>query len=50
MIFGNNYLSLTHKQTKFSLKFHPIEALELVDTTGNNNLKVSYAKEWAKER
>ena len=52
MIFGNNYLSIEHKESGFKLEFKALPALAMVDqsSTSSDHIKVSYAREWFDKR
>ncbi|KAG0048580.1 hypothetical protein BGZ83_006464 [Gryganskiella cystojenkinii] len=52
MIFGNNYLSIEHKNSGFKLEFRALPALAMVDqsSTSSDHIKVSYAREWFDKR
>ena len=50
MIFGDNFVSITHIPSKFSIKFDAFGALDQVDKTGEKRLKVSYSQEWFSSR
>ncbi|CAO3585631.1 unnamed protein product [Absidia cylindrospora] len=47
MIFGNNYVELTHGALKYT--WNTMDALALVDSSAGSGdyIKVSYAKEWS---
>ncbi|KAI9710319.1 MAG: hypothetical protein M1820_002814 [Bogoriella megaspora] len=50
MIFGDNYVEITHKATGWSINFNAFDALDLVDKTGNEMLRVAHSKEWQTSR
>lgn len=50
MIFGDNSVSIEHERTGWSINFNSFDALDRVDKTGEAMLKVSYSKEWQKNR
>lgn len=50
MIFGDNFVSLEHLKTGWTIKFDAFDALDRVDKTGNSMLKVAYSKEWQQSR
>jgi type 2A phosphatase activator TIP41 len=50
MIFGDNYVSISHPSSSFKLTFDAFGALDRVDKTGASRLKVSYSKEWHQSR
>lgn len=50
MIFGNNFVSLKHEESGFSIDFNALDALQRVDKTGEKMLKVAYSEEWQKQR
>ena len=50
IVFGNNYVSLKRSSTEQALSFNTVNALETVDKTGQDNIKVAYAATWAKSR
>ena len=50
MIFGDNFISIEHPQSKWAIKFDAFGALDKVDKTGEKRLKVSYSKEWHESR
>ncbi|KAM7223599.1 TIP41-like protein [Rhypophila decipiens] len=50
MIFGDNLASITHLPTGWSISFTAEPALDQVDKTGSNMLRVAYAKEWSSSR
>jgi len=50
MIFGDNYISITHLQTGWSLSFNARDALDRVSKTEQGMLQVAVAEEWKKER
>jgi type 2A phosphatase activator TIP41 len=50
MIFGDNIMSIEHKASGWGVAFNAFDALDRVDKTGETMLKVSYSKEWQKNR
>lgn len=50
MIFGDNMVSIEHLATGWRLEFNAYDALDRVDKTGKNMLKVAYSKEWSSSR
>jgi type 2A phosphatase activator TIP41 len=50
MIFGDNMVSVEHVASGWRLEFNAIEALDRVDKTDKNMLKVAYSKEWSSSR
>jgi type 2A phosphatase activator TIP41 len=50
MIFGDNLVSITHIPTGWSLAFNAEDALDAVDKTDKNMLKVAYARDWESTR
>lgn len=50
MIFGDNLVSVTHAPSGWSLEFNATDALDAVDKTGGNMLKVAYARDWESTR
>lgn len=50
MIFGDNLVSITHLPTDWSIAFTTPEALDAVDKTEKNMLKVAYARDWESTR
>jgi type 2A phosphatase activator TIP41 len=50
MIFGDNFVSITHLPSKFSISFNAFGALDRVDKTGEKRLKVAYSQEWSQSR
>ena len=50
MIFGDNMVSIEHVSTGWRLEFNAFDALDKVDKTGKNMLKVAYSKEWSSSR
>lgn len=50
MIFGDNMVSVEHVASGWRLEFNAFEALDRVDKTGKNMLKVAYSKEWSSSR
>lgn len=50
MIFGDNMVSLTHLPTRWSLTFSTPDALDAVDKTDRNMLKVAHAHDWESTR
>ncbi|KAK5167197.1 Tap42 interacting protein [Saxophila tyrrhenica] len=50
MIFGDNYIQLTHLPTSFSLAFNAPDALDRVSKTEEGMLQVAVADEWKKDR
>ncbi|KAF3906546.1 hypothetical protein ABW20_dc0107697 [Dactylellina cionopaga] len=56
MIFGNNLVSVEKitesegSEDQWKIEFNALDALDLVDKTGNDMLKVAYSGEWQKQR
>lgn len=50
MIFGDNYVTLTHLPTGWTLSFNAYDALNRVSKTEEGMLQVAVAEEWKKER
>lgn len=50
MIFGDNLVSITHTPTNWSLSFTTPDALDAVDKTEKNMLRVAYARDWESTR
>lgn len=50
MIFGDNYVSVAHDSSNWSIKFDAFGALDAVDKTGEKSLKVAYSQDWHKSR
>jgi type 2A phosphatase activator TIP41 len=50
MIFGDNYVSLSHNASDFELSFNARDALDRVSKTEEGMLQVAVAEEWKKER
>jgi type 2A phosphatase activator TIP41 len=50
MIFGDNMVSIEHISTGWRLEFNALDALDLVDKTDKNMLKVAYSQEWSSSR
>lgn len=50
MVFGNNHVTLQHKD--FSLTLGAYDALAMVDTssTSSEKIKVAYSEEWTRKR
>ncbi|KAE8447924.1 hypothetical protein EG329_009996 [Mollisiaceae sp. DMI_Dod_QoI] len=50
MIFGDNMVSIEHVASRWRLEFNAFDALDLVDKTDKNMLKVAYSQEWSSSR
>lgn len=50
MIFGDNMVSIEHMSTGWRLEFNAYDALDRVDKTDKNMLKVAYSQEWSSSR
>ncbi|KAL4903731.1 hypothetical protein BDW74DRAFT_156136 [Aspergillus multicolor] len=50
MIFGDNFVSIEHVRSGWSINFNAFDALDRVDKTGESMLKVAHSKEWQKSR
>lgn len=50
MIFGDNLVAITHTPTGWSLQFNAHDALDAVDKTDKNMLRVAYARDWESTR
>jgi type 2A phosphatase activator TIP41 len=50
MIFGNNYLSVTHLKSGFRISFRALDALKHVGRgpEAARSVQVAYAADWAK--
>ncbi|GAO48814.1 TIP41-domain-containing protein [Saitoella complicata NRRL Y-17804] len=49
MIFGNNEVRIEHA-SGWAIKFDALDALDMVDKTGETMLKVAYSQEWNQSR
>lgn len=49
MIFGNNSVKVSH-ESGWTIHFNALDALNLVDKTGESMLRVSYSESWQKMR
>lgn len=49
MIFGNNAVRVSH-ESGWAIHFDALDALSLVDKTGESMLRVSYSESWQKMR
>lgn len=50
MIFGDNYVSITHLPSNWAISFNAHDALDRVSKTEEGMLQVAVAEEWKKER
>jgi len=50
MIFGDNLAAVSHSRSGWSVAFAAEPALDLVDKTGENMLRVAHAGEWTSSR
>jgi type 2A phosphatase activator TIP41 len=50
MIFGDNMVSIEHIASGWRLEFNAYDALDRVDKTDKNMLKVAYSQEWSSSR
>ncbi|KAI0909838.1 TIP41-like family-domain-containing protein [Ustulina deusta] len=50
MIFGDNVVSIAHAPTGWRVEFNARDALDAVDKTGANMLRVAHAGEWSASR
>ncbi|KAK3071241.1 Tap42 interacting protein [Teratosphaeriaceae sp. CCFEE 6253] len=50
MIFGDNYVSITHIPSAWSLQFNARDALDRVSKTEEGMLQVAVAEDWKKDR
>lgn len=50
MIFGDNYVAIEHATSGWGVSFNAFDALDRVDKTGEQRLKVAYSKEWQQSR
>ena len=50
MIFGDNMIAVEHLASGWRLEFNAFDALDLVDKTDKNMLKVAYSNEWSSSR
>lgn len=50
MIFGDNFVAVEHVSSGFKISFNAYDALDRVDKTGEQMLKVSYSREWQRSR
>jgi type 2A phosphatase activator TIP41 len=50
MIFGDNYIAVEHPASGWGISFNAFDALNKVDKTGEQRLKVAYSKEWQQSR
>lgn len=50
MIFGDNFVSITHAKTGWTLEFNAKDAMDRVSKTEEGMLQVAVAEEWKKER
>ena len=50
MIFGDNFVRIDDKTSKWCIEFNAYDALDRVDKTGANMLKVAYSEEWHENR
>ncbi|KAH7348656.1 TIP41-like family-domain-containing protein [Rhexocercosporidium sp. MPI-PUGE-AT-0058] len=50
MIFGDNMVSIEHMASGWRLEFNAYDALDRVDKTDKNMLKVAYSQEWSSSR
>lgn len=50
MIFGDNYVSLSHESSGYTLQFNARDALDLVSKTEKGMLQVAVADQWKESR
>lgn len=50
MIFGDNLVAIEHLASGWRVEFNSYDALDKVDKTDKNMLKVAYSKEWSSSR
>lgn len=50
MIFGDNMVAIEHVASGWRMEFNAYDALDRVDKTDKNMLKVAYSKEWSSSR
>ncbi|PTB43223.1 uncharacterized protein TrAFT101_001774 [Trichoderma asperellum] len=50
MIFGDNLVAITHGPSNWTLEFNTTDALDAVDKTDKNMLRVAYARDWESTR
>ncbi|KAL9603483.1 MAG: hypothetical protein Q9219_001170 [cf. Caloplaca sp. 3 TL-2023] len=50
MIFGDNFASIEHSASGWSIEFNALQALDKVDKTGASMLQVAHSKEWQSTR
>lgn len=50
MIFGDNLVAIEHTTSGWRIEFNSFDALDKVDKTEKNMLKVAYAREWSSSR
>ncbi|ESZ89928.1 hypothetical protein SBOR_9690 [Sclerotinia borealis F-4128] len=50
MIFGDNMVAIEHLESGWRMEFNAYDALDRVDKTDKNMLKVAYSKEWSSSR
>jgi type 2A phosphatase activator TIP41 len=50
MIFGDNIVAIEHLASRWRVEFNSYDALDRVDKTDKNMLKVAYSKEWSSSR
>ncbi|OAA33793.1 TipA protein [Moelleriella libera RCEF 2490] len=50
MIFGDNLVRVVHDPSSWSIEFNTPDALDAVDKTDRNMLKVAYARDWESTR
>jgi TIP41-like family protein len=50
MIFGDNIIKIEHIKSGWAIEFNSFDALDRVDKTGSNMLKVSYSRQWQENR
>ena len=50
MIFGDNFVRVEHVSSGWAIEFNAFDALDCVDKTGQDMLKVAYSGEWQRHR
>jgi type 2A phosphatase activator TIP41 len=50
MIFGDNLVAIEHIASGWRIEFNAFDALDQVDKTGKNMLKVAHSSEWSNSR
>ncbi|KAI5290719.1 hypothetical protein KEM54_000647 [Ascosphaera aggregata] len=50
MIFGDNYVTISHEHSGWGISFNAFDALDRVDKTGEKMLQVAHSSLWKKSR